>query len=307
MPITVITTRPLPLPELRVRGETIRFVSMDSPDANLALAVLATPFDQLDAAIIAGLPATVGLIANFAVGTDNIDLRAASARGIRVANAPVVTEDTADLAFALILAACRKVAAADRFVRSGAWAEGRQFVLGRRVHGARLGLVGFGAIGQAVARRAAGFGMQVSYWARGARHEAAALNARHVANLEQLVGESEIISIHVPLLAETRHLFDAELLSRCAKGAVLVNTARGPVVDEAALLDALTSGHIAAAGLDVFEEEPRIDPALLALDQVVLAPHMGSATGACRADMADRVIGNLVAFLETGEPVDRVV
>lgn len=307
MTITVLTARPLPLPEIRARGEAIRFVPLGDPAGADAVALVATALDPLDAAALDGLPATVKLIAQFGVGTDNIDLPAAAARGIRVANAPVVTEDTADLAFALILAACRKVAAADRYTRSGDWARGTPFALGKRVHGARLGLVGFGAIGQAVARRAAGFGMKVSYWARGPKAEAQALGARHVVSLEQLVGESEIISIHVPLTPATRHLFDTGLLARCAPGAVLVNTARGAVIDEEALVAALESGQIGAAGLDVFEDEPHVHPGLRALDQVVLAPHIGSATAACRANMVARVIGNLVAFLETGEPVDRVV
>lgn len=307
MTITVLTTRPLPLPEVRVRGEAISLVPLGDFVPSEAQAVLATALDTLDGTAIAALPDSVGLIANLGVGTDNIDLSAAAARGIKVSNTPVVTEDTADLAFALILAACRRTAQADRFARSGAWETGTPFPLGRRVHGARLGLAGFGAIGQAVARRAAGFGMQVSYWARTPKAEAAALNARHVASLQELVAESDIVSIHVPLTGETRHLFDADLFARFKAGAVLVNTARGAVVDEAALLAALESGHLSAAGLDVFEHEPRITAGLQTLDQVVLAPHIGSGTTACRADMAARAIGNLVAFLETGEPRDRVI
>lgn len=306
MPITVLTTRPLPLPELTVQGQAIRFVPIGDGDGGEARAVLATAVDPLDAAAIAALPASVGLIANFGVGTDNIDLAAAAARGITVANTPVVTEDTADLAFALLLAACRRIAAADRFVRAGDWQRGKPFALGTRVSGARLGIAGFGAIGQAVARRAAGFGMEVSYWARGARPEADRLGARHEPVLEALVGSSDIVSIHLPLAPETHHLFDAALLARFRRGAVLVNTARGAIVEEAALIAALESGALGAAGLDVFADEPRIAPALLAMDQVVLAPHIGSGTQACRADMAARMIANLLAFLETGEPIDRV-
>lgn len=307
MAITVLTTRPMRLPELSAGGETLRWVSLGSPDGADARALLATAVDPVDAATIAALPDGVGLIANFGVGTDNIDLAAAAARGIRVSNTPVVTEDTADLVFALILAACRRVGAAERFVRQGAWEQGKPFPPALRVSGARLGIAGFGAIGQAVARRAAGFGMQVSYWARGPKREAEVLGARHVLSLEELVSECEIVSIHLPLSPETRHLFNAALLARFTPGAVLVNTARGAVVDEAALVAALENGTVGAAGLDVFEDEPRIHPALTGMDQVVLTPHIGSATQACRADMVARMIGNLVAFLEKGEPIDRVV
>lgn len=307
MTITVLTTRPLPLPELKLGGEPIRFAALGSGEGDGARALLATALDPVDAAMIAALPGSVGLIANLGVGTDNIDLAAAAARGIRVSNTPVVTEDTADQAFALILATCRRTAQADRFVRSGGWEAGKPFAPGIRVHGARLGIAGFGAIGQAVARRATGFGMQVSYWARAARPEGDALGARYIAGLEQLVTESDIVSIHVPLTGDTHHLFDAALLSQFKPGAVLVNTARGAVVDEAALVAALESGVLGGAGLDVFEDEPRVHPGLLGIDSVVLAPHAGSATQACRADMAARVVGNLMRYLETGEPVDRVI
>lgn len=307
MAITVLTTRPLPLPPVTAAGKAVQFVPIGSELGGDARAVLATAVDPLDAATIAALPATVGLIANFGVGTDNIDLTAAAARGIKVSNTPVVTEDTADLAFALILAAMRRIGAADRFVRAGAWSNGGTLPVGMRVHGARLGLVGFGAIAQAVARRAAGFAMPVSYWSRSPRPEAEELGATHLESLEELVESSDVVSVHVPLSDETRHLIDGTLLARFRPGAVLVNTARGAIVDEAALVAALKSGQIGAAGLDVFEAEPAIDPGLSALDQVVLTPHIGSATSACRADMAARAIGNLIGFLETGEPRDRVI
>lgn len=307
MSITVLTTRPLPLPELSARGEAVRLIAIGNPDGVDAQAVLATAVDPLDASAIAMLPASVGLIANFGVGTDNIDLAAAAARGIKVSNTPVVTEDTADLAFALLLATCRRIGAADRFVRGGEWAQGKPFPLGLRVNGARLGIAGFGAIGQAVARRAAGFGMEVSYWARSPRAAGDQLGARYIAALADLVSESDIVSIHLPHTPETHHLFDAALLARFKRGAVLVNTARGAVVDEAALVAALASGALGGAGLDVFEDEPRIHPGLAALEQVVLAPHVGSATEACRADMAERMIANLLAFLEGRDPLDRMV
>ncbi|MBS0483257.1 MAG: D-glycerate dehydrogenase [Proteobacteria bacterium] len=306
MTITVLTVRSLPLPPLKARGEDIRIVPLSEGAAD-AEVLIATGTDPVGAATIAALPKSVGLIANFGVGTDNIDLDAAAARGIRVSNTPVVTEDTADLAFALILAATRRIAAADRYVRAGQWTARAAFPLGQRVHGARLGIVGFGAIGQAVARRAAGFSMKVSYWARSPKDEGASLGAAHVPDLGELVAGSDIVSIHLPLTSQTRHLFGADLLGRFKPGAVLVNTGRGPLIDEAALVTALEAGTIGAAGLDVFEHEPQVDPHLLTMDQVVLAPHIGSATGPCRADMAARAIGNVIAFLETGEPRDRVV
>jgi len=306
MAITILTSRALPLPPLKARGEDIRFVSLDDGAAD-AEVLLATGIDRVDAATIAALPASIGLIANLGVGTDNIDLDAAAARGIKVSNTPVVTEDTADLAFALILAATRRIAAADRYVRAGQWEAGAAFPLGQRVHGARLGIVGFGAIGQAVARRAAGFGMKISYWAREPKDAGAVLDARHVPDLAELVASSDIISLHLPLTPQTRHLFDADLLGRINPGAVLINTGRGPLIDEAALVAALEAGTVGAAGLDVFEHEPQVDPRLMTMDQVVLAPHIGSATGACRADIAASGIGNVIAFLETGEPRDRVI
>ncbi|MDE2410760.1 MAG: D-glycerate dehydrogenase [Sphingomonadales bacterium] len=306
MAITVLTVRPLPLPPIKARGEDINFVPLSEGAAN-AEVLLATGTDPVDATTIAALPETVGLIANFGVGTDNIDLEAARVRGIKVSNTPVVTEDTADLAFALILAASRRIAAADRYVRAGRWAEHVAFPLGQRVHGTRLGIVGFGAIGQAVARRASGFAMKVSYWARAAKDEGTALGAAHVADLGDLVANSDIVSLHLPLNPQTRHLFDAALLGRFNPGAVLVNTGRGALIDEAALVAALEAGTIGAAGLDVFEHEPQVDPRLLTMDQVVLAPHIGSATGPCRADMGARALGNVIAFLETGKPHDRVV
>lgn len=306
MPVTVLTTRALPLPRVEAAGEELRFVPLAEAGAAAPRALLTTAIDRVDAAMIAALPRSVGLIANLGVGTDNIDLAAAWARGIRVSNTPVVAEDTADLAFALILAACRQVVSGDRYLRAGKWEQGLPPAPETRVHGARLGLVGFGAIGQAVARRAAGFRMAISYWACGPKPEGAGLNAVHVASLDQLVAQSDIVSLHLPLTTETRHLFDAERLARFRPGAVLINTGRGALIDEAALVAALEAGTIAAAGLDVFEREPRVHPGLLAIDRVVLTPHIGSATNACRQDMAARALANLIAFIETGEPLDRV-
>lgn len=307
MTIRILMARALPLPQLESNGQPIVSSIVGEGDEEGAVALISTGIDTVDAATIAALPDTIGLIANIAVGTDNIDLDAAKARGILVSNTPVVTEDTADFAFALLLAASRHIVAADHYVRARLWEQGTAFALGQRVHGAKLGIVGFGAIGQAVARRAQGFGMDIRYWNRSAPSGETDLSVTRVTSLEQLVEEVDMVSIHLPLTPETHHLFDRKLLNRFKPGSILVNTARGAVVDEAALVNVLKSGQIAAAGLDVFEEEPRIHPDLLAMDQVVLAPHIGTASTACRMDMIRSVIANLLAFLETGQPINPVI
>ncbi|MEZ5697228.1 MAG: D-glycerate dehydrogenase [Sphingomonadaceae bacterium] len=308
MATIIATTRPLPLPEMELAGRQVRFVHAEAgavPDG--AVALLSTAVDPVDAALISTLPDSVGLIANLGVGYDNIDLAAAAARGLLVSNTPVVTEDTADLAFALILAACRRVGQGERFLRAGKWNETGTPPLGTRVHGAKLGIIGFGAIGQAVARRASGFGMTVLYHNRSRKPvQANALSARYCKDLAELLAAADIVSIHAPLTEETRHLIDADALAACKPGAVLVNTARGPLVDEDALIAALETGHIAAAGLDVFSEEPSFPEALLAMEQVVLTPHIGSATAQCRTDMVQRGIANIAQFLETGTIRDMV-
>lgn len=305
----IATSRPLPLPEMELAGQQVRFVHAAGGEVPAdAVAYLSTAVDPVDAALVSGLPESVGLIANLGVGYDNIDLGAAAARGLKVSNTPVVAEDTADLAFALILAACRRVGEGERFLRAGNWrADAPPPPVGVRVHGATLGIIGFGSIGQAVARRASGFGMTVLYHNRTENLNAAeALGAEFCGVLTDLLARSDIVSIHAPLTDATRGLIDAAALAACKPGAVLVNTARGPLVDEAALVDALESGHIAAAGLDVFAEEPAVPAALMAMEQVVLTPHIGSATAQCRADMVQRGIANIARFLETGEVIDPV-
>lgn len=267
--------------------------------------LVATAVDRIDAEQIAGLPDSVQLIANIGVGVDNIDLDAAASRGIQVSNTPVVTEDTADLAMSLLLASCRRVPAAERVLRKGQWLEAGT---GMRVHGKTLGIIGFGAIGQAVAKRALGFDMQVCYWGPNRK---VALEEQHQVQwcetLADLLAASDIVSLHCPLTEQTRHLINAQTLQQFKPGAVLINTGRGALVHEAALLDALQAGVLAAAGLDVFEFEPEVTPGLLALDNVVLTPHIGSATNECRIDMALRVYSNLQQFLAEGEPLDRVI
>lgn len=272
-----------------------------------ASVVVTTPMDNIDASFIERLPRSVGLIANVGVGTDSIDLEAAAARGIAVSNTPVVTEDTADLAMALLLATSRRLPAGERLLREGRFGEAQR-QLGTRISGKVLGIVGLGAIGQAVARRAAGFGMSVRYWGPRRKPEAEAdTGARWCDDLDTLVGQCDIVSLHCPLTPQTRHLVDAPRLTRFKQGAILVNTGRGPLVDEAALIDALKNGPLSAAGLDVFEFEPNVSPGLLALDNVVLTPHIGSATNECRTDMAVRVSLNIGHFLADGRPLDPVV
>ena len=262
-------------------------------------AVVAVLTDRIDGALLARTP-RLRIVANVAVGVDNVDLAACEAHGVVVSNTPdVLTEATADLAFGLLLAAARRIAEGDRMVRAGGFAGWTPtFMLGARVSGATLGIVGMGRIGQAVARRARGFGMNVLYTQR-TRLEA--LDATWVSSLDELLAQSDAVTIHCPLTAETTHLFDAPRLARMRAGSVLVNTARGPIVDEAALAGALEHGPLAAAGLDVFEDEPRVHPALLARPNVVLSPHIGSADRPTREAMAAVAIANALAVL-AGEP-----
>ena len=310
MSITVTLSRALPLPAIMAAGQGVTFLPVDTVrDIPHGTRVhVTTALDPLGDGAIASLPDSVGLIANIGVGIDNIDLDAARARGIAVSNTPVVTEDTADLAFALILAASRRVGEGERYLRAGHWSQsGAGAPLGTRVHGKTLGLIGFGEIAQAVARRAAGFGMAIRYWNRTRRPEAeAATGAEYVESLQALMAGADILSVHTALTPDTRNLIGADALAAARKGAILINTARGGIVDEDALCDALELGDIAAAGLDVFDGEPQVSPQLRDREDVVLTPHIGSATVECRTDMVRRVLANVVAFLETGAPRDPV-
>jgi glyoxylate reductase len=254
--------------------------------------------DRIDAALLARCP-LLRVVSSVSVGVDHVDLEAATARGIPVGHTPgVLTETTADLAFALLLAAGRRVAEGDRFVRAGAWTPERvwepDMLLGRDVHGATLGLVGLGAIGQAMARRAQGFGMRVLAWSRTRRDVAGV----EFTSLDALLAAADFVSVHVALHPETRGLLGVDALARMKPGAVLVNTSRGGIVDEAALADALRSGRLGAAGLDVFAREP-LDPAspLLGLPNAVLTPHIGSASEATRTRMVELAVENLLAAL----------
>ena len=261
-------------------------------DLRGAEALLCLLTDRIDAGVLEAA-GRLRIVANMAAGTDNVDLGAAERLGIAVTNTPdVLSEATADLAFALLLAVARRLVEGDRWVRSGRFAGwSPDLLLGLDVHGRTLGIVGAGRIGRAVARRAGGFGMRVL--ARGSREG---------APLEELLERSDFVSLHVPLRAETRHLIGEPELRRMQSHAVLINTARGPVVDETALVRALREGWIAGAGLDVYEREPALAPGLAALDNVVLAPHAGSATRGTRARMAEIAADNVIACL-TGRPL----
>src|SRR3712207_6588339 len=254
----------------------------------------------MDAEFMAAAGDNLKVIANMAVGYDNVDLEAANERGIVVTNTPeVLNETTADTAFMLMLAASRRLGEGERIVRSGRWeAWGPKMLLGPDVWGKKLGIVGFGRIGQALARRARGFDMEILYSARSRREEAEReLDARYL-ELDVLLEECDFLSLHTPLTEETTHLIGAEELGRMKIEAVLVNTSRGPVVDEAALAEALAEQRIFAAGLDVYENEPEVHPKLLELENVVLAPHIGSASIETRDRMAVLAAENIVAVLD---------
>lgn len=261
--------------------------------------------DRVDAPLIDGAP-HLRVISNVAVGYDNIDVAAAARHGIAVGNTPgVLTETTADLAFALILAAARRIVEAGRFVRDGRWRTwDPNLLLGHDVHGATLGIVGFGKIGQAVAHRAHGFDMRVLYTSRGAIDDA---NGAERVALPDLLRVSDFVSLHVPLTPETHHLIDEKALRSMKRTAILVNTARGAVVDQSALVHALEEGWIAGAGLDVAEVEPvPPDDALLRAPHVTLLPHIGSASHATRERMAEMAVENCLAGLR-GEPLPNPV
>jgi glyoxylate reductase len=286
---------PPPYDELRVRAA----------DCDGLITLLT---DRIDGALIAAAP-NLRVISNVAVGYDNIDVGAAGACGIAVGHTPgILTETTADLAFALLLATARRVAEADRLVRDGGWQTwDPRLLLGQDVHGATLGIAGFGKIGRAVARRAGGFGMRVLYTTRGDPRDAGAVGLGEQVPLDELLRRSDFVSLHVPLTPGTQHLIGERQLRAMKPSAILINTARGAVVDQAALVRALHEGSIAGAGLDVMEEEPLPpDDPLLSAPNVILLPHIGSASHATRERMASMAVDNCIAGLR-GEPLPHVV
>ncbi len=264
--------------------------------------------DPIDAAVMDAAGTGLRVISNHAVGFDNIDVAAATARGIPVGNTPgILTDATADFAFALLMAAARRVAEGERFVRAGRWRTwGPSLLLGPDVHGATLGIIGFGRIGQAVARRAAGFEMRVLYFDPTAPVADPALRAEAV-DLETLLGESDFVSLHVPLTPQTRGLLDRETLALMKPSAILINTARGPVIDPDALYEALREHRIFAAALDVTDPEPiPPDSPLLTLDNCLIVPHIASASIATRRKMSLMAAQNLIVGLR-GEPLPNCV
>ena len=274
-----------------------------------ATALCPSGFDAIDADLISKLPESVKLIATISAGTQHIDISAATKRGIQVSNTPgVVAEDTADLTIGLMIAVCRRLVDLDDVVRSGNW---RGFkvndpLCGLRVWGKTVGIIGLGGIGKAVARRVRAFQMPVLYHNRN-RDLAAEkeLGARYCPELYELLSLSDIVSIHCPLTAETHHIIDDEALRAMKPTSVLINAARGGVIDEEALIRALQNGEISGAGLDVYKNEPEVNSSLM-MKNVVLSPHVGTATTEARDDMGFRVIENIEVFLETGTPKDPV-
>jgi len=265
-----------------------------------------TVTDEIDAALIEGAGERLRLIANYGAGVNHIALKAARARGIIVTNTPgVLTEDTADMAMALIVSVPRRLAEGEKLVRSGewhGWSPGG--MLGRRIGGKALGIVGMGRIGQAVARRARAFGLSIHYHNRRRLPAVveADLGATFHADLDDLLGLADIVTIHTPLNTDSRDLIDARRISLMRPHVYLINTSRGGIVDEVALVDALEAGRLAGAGLDVWEHEPRIDPRLLALPNVVMTPHMGGQSPEAAKGTVQMVVNNLVAFF-SGQPV----
>ena len=270
-----------------------------------------TVTDKIDAALIAEAGDQLRLIASFGTGFDHIDLAAAKARGITVTNTPgVLTEDTADVTMALILAVPRRIAEGDALARSGKWSGWSPTgMLGHRINGKRLGIIGMGRIGEAVARRARGFGLSVHYHNRKPVHPQteAELEATYWESLEQMIARVDIVSVNCPHTSATDNLLSRERLAMMQPSAYLVNTSRGGVLDEAALAELLASRHIAGAGLDVYSDEPDIPQALRDLPNVVLLPHIGSATIEGRLQMGDKVIINVQTFWDGHTPPDRVI
>ena len=317
----VVVTRKLPDPvETRMMELfDVRLNLNDKPLSHDELAVamrecevlVPTVTDRIDAALIQEAGEGLTLIASFGTGVDHIDLRAAKARGITVTNTPgVLTEDTADMTMALILAVPRRIVDGSKLIATGQWTGWSPTgMLGHRIHGKRLGIVGMGRIGQAVARRAKGFGLSIHYHNRKRVHPDIEdeLEATYWENLDQMVGRMDILSINCPHTPATYHLMNRRRIGLMQPLAYLVNTSRGEVIDESALIDALRERRIAGAGLDVYEHEPKVSDGLLGLDNVVLLPHMGSATVEGRQDMGDKVIVNIKTFVDGHTPPDRVI
>jgi glyoxylate reductase len=308
----VIETRLMELFDTRLNLE-------DTPMSQAELAAAAaeadvlvpTVTDRIDAGILSQATNNLKLIASFGTGIDHIDFTAAKAKGITVTNTPgVLTEDTADMTMALILAVPRRLSEGERLIRAEKWEGwGPTLMLGHRIGGKRLGIIGMGRIGQAVAHRARGFGLSIHYHNRRRVHEEieTELEATYWESLDQMLTRMDIISINCPHTPATFHLLSQRRLKLVKPHAYIVNTSRGEVIDENTLTRMLANGEIAGAGLDVFENEPAVNPKLLQLENVVLIPHMGSATLEGRVDMGDKVIVNIKTFADGHTPPDRVM
>ena len=307
-----IETRLMELFDVRLNVDDEAMSEAELTEAvNTADVLVPTITDTIDAKLIAAAGKKLKLIANYGTGVDHIDLAAAREKGITVTNTPdVLTEDTADMTMALILAVPRRLVEGERIVRSGDWSGwSPTWMLGHRIFGKRLGIIGMGRIGQAVARRARGFGLSIHYHNRNRVHEEIEneLEATYWESLDQMLAHMDFVSVNCPHTPATYHLLSARRLKLLQPHAVIVNTARGEVIDENALTHVLQSGDIAGAGLDVFEHSPAVNPKLLALDNVVLLPHMGSATFEGRGDMGEKVVINIQTFVDDHTPPDRVI
>jgi len=271
-------------------------------------AIVACHTEHFTAEVIAQLPKSVRAIANFSVGVDHVDLSAAAERGLIVTNTPNVLNDaTAEIAILLMLGAARRASEGERLVRSAKWNSwSPAFMVGREITGKRLGIIGMGRVGAMTARRARGFDMEILYHNRNRAEPEVEQGAVFYQDLEEMLPRCEFLSIHCPTTPETRGLLNAERIARLPDGAIVVNTARGAVVDDDALIEALKSGKLAAAGLDVFNNEPDINAEYLKLDNVFLLPHIGSATRETRDAMGFRALDNLDAIFAGNEPGDRV-
>lgn len=319
-PVLVVTRRlPSPVETALGREFAARFNPTDRPLSAAELqdalrsadALLPTVTDRLTAEVLAAAPLRTRIVANYGVGFNHIDVAAAKARGLVVTNTPdVLTDDTADDALMLMLMVARRAGEGERLVRSGAWTEWRPtHLLGTKVTGKTLGVVGLGRIGRALARRARhGLGMRIIFYDPHPPPEETVrdLAAERRVTLEALLAEADFVSLHSPASPETRHLINAARLALMKPSAFLINTARGDVVDESALALALAERRLAGAALDVYEQEPRVTPALLTMDNVVLLPHLGSATEETRVAMGLRALENLTAFFAGRPPRDRV-
>ena len=316
---SILITRPWPDPALaRLRDRyDLHIVPADQPLDRSGLIEAMRQYDaigpsvteRIDSAILEAPGRRVQILANFGVGYEHIDTSAARANGVIVTNTPgVLTDATADLALLLMLMVSRRAGEGERMVRAGKWGGWQPTqLMGGDLAGKLLGIIGFGRIGQATARRACALGMAIAYTGRRQlTHEEIGFDAEFIPEIEQLLARADVVSLHCPGGAETRHLIDAARLEQMKPSAILINTARGSVVDEVALAAACASGRIGGAGLDVYEREPHVTEALLPLENVVLLPHLGSATLETRLAMAMRAADNLDAFFDGKDPPDRV-